>query len=84
MLSSTNRPSVAVIGAGQAGLAAACALSCKEVDVTVYEAGQELSKRRHDIAVDLAAGIGGAGLFSDGKFSYYPSGTYRYRLASIE
>lgn len=76
--------SVAVIGAGPAGLAAACALRHRGIDVIVYESGKTLSKRQHDTAADIAVGVGGAGLFSDGKFSYYPSGTHVYRLAHRE
>lgn len=37
-----KKPSVAVIGSGPAGLAAACSLGGRDVDVTVYEAGGEL------------------------------------------
>lgn len=77
-----QKSAVAVIGAGPAGLAAACSLTHQGVDVTVYEAGKELSKRVHNVAQDLGVGIGGAGLFSDGKFSYYPSGTHVYQLTN--
>lgn len=71
----------AVIGAGPAGLAAAGALSERGVRVTLLDAGRELSRRRHDDADDLGTGVGGTGLFSDGKFSYFPSGTHLYRLS---
>ncbi|HEX3254162.1 MAG TPA: FAD-dependent oxidoreductase [Gaiellaceae bacterium] len=72
---------VAVVGAGPAGLAAACALAKRGVPHAVLEQGKPRSSRRHDAADDLAEGVGGAGLFSDGKFSYYPSGTHLYRLS---
>lgn len=71
---------VAVIGAGPAGLAAAGALRDRGVHVTVLDAGLELARRRHDLADHLGTGVGGTGLFSDGKFSYFPSGTHLYRL----
>src|SRR5690606_23141324 len=32
----------------------------------------------------LATGVGGAGLFSDGKFSFYPSATHLWQLAPVE
>lgn len=71
---------VAIIGGGPAGLAAAHALSRHGVDFTLFEAGDALADRRHDAADQLGAGIGGAGLFSDGKFSFFPSGTHLYKL----
>ena len=71
---------VAVIGAGPAGLAAASALSARGAPVTVLDAGMDLARRRHDSAEHLGSGVGGTGLFSDGKFSYFPSGTGLYQL----
>ena len=73
---------VAVIGAGPAGLAAASALSNLNGGVVVFDKGKSLVERRHDASEDLGIGLGGAGLFSDGKFSFYPSGTHVYRLKS--
>lgn len=76
--------SIAVVGAGPAGLAAACAVAQAGFRVTLYDAGKQLHHRHHDWAEDLGIGVGGAGLFSDGKFSYYPSGTNLYRLADAD
>ena len=71
-----------IIGAGPAGLAAASALSQDSRSrVLVVDTGRSLSMREHEKASDLGCGIGGAGLFSDGKFSYYPSGTNLYTLS---
>ncbi|MCK7475343.1 MAG: hypothetical protein MZV49_21820 [Rhodopseudomonas palustris] len=41
------------------------------IDYRLFEAGPALLARRHDRADELGYGIGGAGLFSDGKFSYF-------------
>lgn len=49
-------------------------------DVFVYDRGNPLLIWNHDKPCNLGEGIGGAGLFSDGKFSFYPSGTRLYQL----
>lgn len=72
---------VGIIGGGPAGLAAAMALHEAGLAFELFDAGPPLSARRHDRAEHLGLGIGGAGLFSDGKFSFYPSGTKLYELA---
>jgi hypothetical protein len=46
----------------------------------VLERGKAVAARSHEEAADLPEGVGGAGLFSDGKFSYFPSGTQLYQL----
>ncbi|WP_298966700.1 NAD(P)-binding protein [uncultured Roseibium sp.] len=71
---------VAIVGGGPGGLALARTLAGQDIDFTLFEAGPALSNRRHNRAEDLGTGIGGAGLFSDGKFSFFPSGTHLYRL----
>ena len=72
--------SVAIVGGGPAGIAAAHALHRAGIPFELFDAGPPLSARRHDRAEDLGVGIGGAGLFSDGKFSFFPSGTHLYAL----
>ena len=68
-----------VVGAGPAGLSAAAQLtrvgSCLLVDQ-----GPEAPARRRDDASDLLSGVGGAGLFSDGKHSFFPSATALWTL----
>jgi len=76
--------SVAVIGGGPAGLAAAVSLSAHGAEVTVYEAGNALAARSLYAEDEVAVGIGGAGLFCDGKFSYFPSGSQLYCLRDVE
>ena len=73
---------VCIVGGGPAGLATAHALQRAGIEYRLFDAGPPLLARRHDCADDLGAGIGGAGLFSDGKFSYFPSGTALYQIGN--
>ena len=70
-----------VLGAGPAGLAAAAELSA-EGTCLLLERGLPPGARRHD--VDLLCGVGGAGLFSDGKHSFAPSATELWRLPDAD
>lgn len=72
---------VAIIGGGPAGLMAGQALARHGVEFLIFEAGAPLCERKHNVAAQLGCGIGGAGLFSDGKFSFFPSGTHLYTLS---
>lgn len=65
---------VLVVGAGPAGLSCGVALAAAHVSHLVIEAG---SLDRGD---DLITGVGGAGLYSDGKFSFFPSATRLWQL----
>ncbi|NNC73016.1 MAG: hypothetical protein HKN78_09095, partial [Sphingomonadaceae bacterium] len=66
------------------GLAAAYALHSAGADFTLFDEGAPLADRHHEDAEQLGIGIGGAGLFSDGKFSFFPSGTHLYKLGDRE
>jgi len=66
-----------ILGAGPAGLAAACAFGESAV---VIESGPSVALRRREDPSECVEGVGGAGLFSDGKFSYWPSATQVWRL----
>lgn len=79
MLKNSALP-IAIIGAGPAGLAASVALSETGIKSILYDTGKNFEQRIHNHADDLGIGVGGAGLFSDGKFSYYPSATHLYKL----
>ena len=70
--------SVAIIGAGPAGLFAALTLIEKGIKPIIYERGKEVAERKKDIATlnrnqglnaksNYCFGEGGAGTFSDGK-----------------
>lgn len=73
---------VLIIGAGPSGLAAANHCLHEGMDFLVVELGNASNKRNHAISQELAKGVGGAGLFSDGKLSYYPSAHVLYSLPS--
>lgn len=68
----------AIIGAGPAGLAAAQVL--RGADVLVLEAGPVVGDRSQEDPATLLEGVGGAGLYSDGKFSFWPSATVVWEL----
>ena len=70
--------SVAIIGAGPAGLFAALTLTEHGIRPIIYERGKEVAERKKDIAIlnrnqglniesNYCFGEGGAGTFSDGK-----------------
>jgi uncharacterized FAD-dependent dehydrogenase len=71
---------VIIIGAGASGLMSAYQLAKKEKKVLVIEQGKNLFDRRQNTPVDVANGIGGAGFFSDGKFSFFPSASNLWNL----
>lgn len=62
-----------IIGGGPAGLAAGVALRAKSKSYLILEKGKDLIKRNSNNAVDVSSGVGGCGLFSDGKLSFSPS-----------
>ena len=68
-----------VIGAGPAGLSAAAALS-REWDCLLLEQGKRHTARHRSAPDELLAGVGGAGLFSDGKHSFYPAASELWTL----
>jgi len=63
-----------VVGAGPAGLAYASSLK-EQKSVLIVDSGKPIGERSQNNAEECVNGAGGAGLFSDGKFSFYPSGT---------
>lgn len=62
-----------VIGLGPAGIMATLTLSQKGYRVVAVDRGKLYQERDPQIPYDVANGFGGAGLFSDGKLSFYPA-----------
>jgi hypothetical protein len=75
---------IIIIGAGPAGLAAASKLASSEYTFAVFETGLHLSDRRRNAPESIIKGVGGAGLYSDGKFSFFPSATALWHLEDPE
>lgn len=71
---------VLIVGSGPAGLAAAQELNGGELRVALVDAGRSVRERDRDDPDDMTCGHGGAGLYSDGKFSFFPSATSLWRL----
>ncbi|HEU0033447.1 MAG TPA: FAD-binding protein [Kofleriaceae bacterium] len=74
-----RRFDVVVVGAGPAGLSAAAELSASGTCL-LLEQGPHASVRDRGSAQDVLTGVGGAGLFSDGKHSFFPSATALWQL----
>lgn len=64
---------VIILGAGPAGLVAGALLSQMNIDFLLIEKGESNEYRDKKYPYNVSYGIGGAGLFSDGKISYAPS-----------
>lgn len=71
---------VVIVGMGPAGLAAAAKLEDSGLCFAILDSGKTASKRDRYDATDATSGNGGAGLFSDGKFSFFPSATELWTL----
>lgn len=68
-----------MIGAGPAGLSAAAELARAGRCLLLEQGGEHTARGRAD-PVDLLSGVGGAGLFSDGKHSFFPSASALWTL----
>lgn len=70
------------VGAGPSNISGAHYLhkNFPEIKFLIVDNGKNITKRDHNDSVDCVNGIGGAGLFSDGKFSWYPAGTQVWKL----
>lgn len=64
---------VIIIGAGPAGLMAGSILRNKGLQYLILEKGSALMDRSIERCEDVISGVGGGGLFSDGKLSFPPS-----------
>lgn len=72
---------IAIIGAGPAGLSLAYRLSVLgKNNFILIDKGNETNERKRNSEFDSICGIGGAGLYSDGKFSFFPSSTKLWNI----
>ena len=69
-----------IVGGGVSGLMTAYYLTLQKRRVLVVERGHQFFERDHNNPFDVANGIGGSGLFSDGKVSLFPSATHLWKL----
>ncbi|MEA3378941.1 MAG: FAD-dependent oxidoreductase [Nanoarchaeota archaeon] len=74
---------VVIIGAGPAGLFAAYELSkLQKYDISIIDKGKDIDTRRRD---ELNCGVGGAGLYSDGKLIYHTRvGTFLWQIVDLD
>jgi uncharacterized FAD-dependent dehydrogenase len=70
-----------IVGAGPAGLSAAA--EC-EGRTLLVEQGLAAAARDRRSPRDVLCGVGGAGLFSDGKHSFFPAATALWQLPEVE
>lgn len=71
---------IAIVGAGPAGLAAAQKINGSGYRAILIDRGCAITDRDKDSEEELTQGHGGAGLYSDGKFSFYPSASALWKL----
>ena len=68
---------VVLVGSGPSNIS--CANYLKHIgidDFLIFDTGKNITSRNHNSSLDCVHGVGGAGIFSDGKFSFCPAGTY--------
>lgn len=73
---------IVFVGAGCANISGAHYLNktYPNVSFLIVDVGTNLTRRDHNSETDCVNGVGGAGLFSDGKFSWHPAGTEVWNL----
>ncbi|KAI1211227.1 FAD/NAD(P)-binding domain-containing protein [Annulohypoxylon truncatum] len=71
---------VLIVGMGPAGLSACSRLGVTNLRVAIVDSGKAVYDRDRQDFNDATKGHGGAGLFSDGKFSFFPSASELWSL----
>ncbi|KAI0849386.1 FAD/NAD(P)-binding domain-containing protein [Daldinia vernicosa] len=72
---------VLIVGMGPAGLSACSRLGVTNLRVAIVDSGKAVYDRDRQDFNDATKGHGGAGLFSDGKFSFFPSASELWSLS---
>jgi phosphomevalonate kinase len=82
LFSNLDMYDILFVGGGPANLFSAQYLSAlgSKLSFLVVDIGKKIEERNHDSEVECATGIGGNGLYSDGKFSHYPAGTELWKM----
>jgi choline dehydrogenase-like flavoprotein len=75
-----NKYDIVIVGMGPAGLAAASKLGGSGLKFAMIDASKGVYNRDRYDPDDATRGDGGAGLFSDGKFSFFPSASKLWSL----
>jgi len=73
-----------IIGAGPAGLSTGLFLKEEKISFIILDCGKPFLERDRTRPFELSHGVGGSGLFSDGKFSYPPSASGLWQEMSLE
>jgi len=72
-----------IIGGGPSGLFCGFLLSKLGRNFAIIDRGKHFLDREPQTPEDTCTGIGGCGLFSDGKFSYFPSASKLWHLSDL-
>ncbi len=75
-----DRFDAVVVGAGPAGLSAAAEATARGIHCLLLDEGFLHERRDRMDPEQVLSGAGGAGLFSDGKHSFFPAATALWRL----
>ena len=73
---------VAIIGGGPSGLMCGFQLRKYNIDYKIFERGKNFTERLQELTpYNIANGLGGCGLLSDGKYSFPPAASFLWNNA---
>jgi len=75
---------VIVVGLGPAGIMATLICQRSGLNVIAIDKGRHYVERDRNNPLDVANGFGGAGLFSDGKLSFFPAASLLWEKSDSE